>query len=374
MKKIIIIFLAVTLIISPIFSDIKSIVKNSKNAVIEIRVEGNKKEIFGTGFFITKSSILTCFHLIDQKIENAYIIMNNDSIYSVKKIMGYSKMYDMAILDIGLDVCDKPLEIADKSPEVGEEIIIVGNPLGYGWSVSDGLLSGKRNFEGLGETYQTTASISMGSSGSPMMNLDGEVIGIISFKSILGENINFGIPISRLKEIDTSNPEIIYQVEFNNNKISKISKKEKISEKDYIQETISDEEIEKAVNSGTKLANARESVMEWILYGFINSCVIGGIIGAANNLLLAYTCSFGVPLPIYSLIACLFTTVYATTNLSSPPKSHYINKNRLYKDVLSEKYEDKARNNILIGSVVGGLLGFVVSVIFYFWVLTSLNI
>ena len=86
-------------------------------------------------------------------------------------------------------------------PEVGEKIMVIGNPLGLESTVSDGIVSAKRKFPPFDTVIQITCPISPGSSGSPVMNMRGEVIGVASFQMVQGQNLNFAIPASFVKAL-----------------------------------------------------------------------------------------------------------------------------------------------------------------------------
>ena len=85
-----------------------------------------------------------------------------------------------------------------ESVEVGDEVVAIGNPLGLKNTISPGIISGIREMEGF-KVFQLTAPISSGSSGGPLFNLYGEVIGVTYSSMIKGQNLNFAIPINDVK-------------------------------------------------------------------------------------------------------------------------------------------------------------------------------
>jgi tetratricopeptide (TPR) repeat protein len=78
---------------------------------------------------------------------------------------------------------------------------VYGSPLGLGNTVSDGIVSAIRDIPDFGKVIQITAPISPGSSGSPVLNMNGEVIGIAFFQMIEGQNLNFAIPSEKITSL-----------------------------------------------------------------------------------------------------------------------------------------------------------------------------
>jgi tetratricopeptide (TPR) repeat protein len=93
------------------------------------------------------------------------------------------------------------LAVSGSIPEVGEHIVVIGTPFGLERTVSDGIVSAVRQIPGFGKVYQVTAPISPGSSGSPVVNMKGEVIGIATFQFVQGQNLNFAIPAERISKL-----------------------------------------------------------------------------------------------------------------------------------------------------------------------------
>src|SRR4029077_7492198 len=84
------------------------------------------------------------------------------------------------------------LKIADSATaQVGERVVAIGNPLGLETSVTDGIVSAFRTDERNASWIQTTAPISPGNSGGPLLRLDGTVVGVTTWNMKLGQNLNF---------------------------------------------------------------------------------------------------------------------------------------------------------------------------------------
>lgn len=110
---------------------------------------------------------------------------------------------DLALFQIVSRMQWAPPEIpgAHARPPVGSTVYVVGHPLGLGWSVSSGVLSGYRNLSGK-PMIQTDAAISPGNSGGPMFDNNGHLIGIVTAKiqGLAAENIAFARPYDVLRD------------------------------------------------------------------------------------------------------------------------------------------------------------------------------
>jgi tetratricopeptide (TPR) repeat protein len=109
---------------------------------------------------------------------------------------------DLALLSV-----DMPLErartseLASELPDEGEPIFVIGNPLKLEGSVSDGIVSAVREVPNSYRIIQITAPISHGNSGSPVFNLRGQVIGVVTVKVTNGQNINLALAAARVAEL-----------------------------------------------------------------------------------------------------------------------------------------------------------------------------
>lgn len=90
------------------------------------------------------------------------------------------------------------LNLSVNVPSEGEDIFVIGNPLGLESTVSTGIVSAVRDIPAFGKILQITAPISPGSSGSPVINSEGEVIGIATLVATEGQNLNFAIPSDKI--------------------------------------------------------------------------------------------------------------------------------------------------------------------------------
>jgi tetratricopeptide (TPR) repeat protein len=95
----------------------------------------------------------------------------------------------------------RPLPLDKTSPQEGESVVVIGNPLGLEGSVTNGIVSAVRDIPTFGRIIQITAPISSGSSGSPVVNMQGQVIGIATLQITGGQSVNFAIPSERISQL-----------------------------------------------------------------------------------------------------------------------------------------------------------------------------
>ncbi|MBL7075681.1 tetratricopeptide repeat protein [candidate division KSB1 bacterium] len=159
----------------------------------------------GSGFFISKDGdIITNWHVL-QGASRAEIKTAQGKVYPITQILAEDKEGDImrVSVDIPLKIV-RPLTVSTSIPEVGERVIVIGSPLGLERTVSDGIVSAVREIPAFGKIIQITASISSGSSGSPVVNMQGEVIGVATFQIVEGQNLNFAIPGERVAKLTPS--------------------------------------------------------------------------------------------------------------------------------------------------------------------------
>ena len=173
--------------------DVKKLFKASKDSVVLIISFDHNLEAlgYGSGFFVGKgNTIITNYHVIKGGKYFA-IKLNGGKIGKVNSILRYDKKHDLALL--GSSYKGNPLPLAAERADVGEDIIAIGNPQGLVGTLSKGLVSGIRE-DTKSYYYQITAPISPGSSGGPIINKHGQVIGVSTAYLEEGQNLNFAVP------------------------------------------------------------------------------------------------------------------------------------------------------------------------------------
>jgi serine protease Do len=153
----------------------------------------------GTGFFVNHEGDVITNHHVLEGASQVEVKTKDGKIYKVKRVLANDKEGDLIRLAIDLQG-DKtrPMPLSDSIPDVGERIFVIGTPLGLERTVSDGIISAVREIPEFGKIIQLTAPISPGSSGSPVVNRNGKVIGVATFFVVAGQNLNFAIPVERI--------------------------------------------------------------------------------------------------------------------------------------------------------------------------------
>jgi tetratricopeptide (TPR) repeat protein len=181
------------------------LIRRVKPSVVSVITYNAKGEALmsGSGFFVRPGQVVTNMHVVDgaYRVE-VRTFEGKGKTYAVRGLIDSDDEGDLAILSI-----DSPpdrghaLELAATLPEEGERIFVIGNPLRLEGSVSDGIVSAVREVPSLGRIIQITAPISHGNSGSPVFNMKGQVVGVVTIKVTNGQNINLALASARLAEL-----------------------------------------------------------------------------------------------------------------------------------------------------------------------------
>lgn len=195
-----------TILFAASFSEAKvsTQVLSKKQSVVTIYIEDNKKTIaFGSGFIIdTNGLVVTNHHVIapweKSKAGKLFIKKSDKKFLTPVEIVATDEDKDVAIIKVketGLPA----IKLATKyKPAQGESVVVIGSPLGFETTVTDGIVSGIRGEDGF---VQITAPIAHGSSGSPVLNANGDAIGVATLLVKDAQNLNFAIPVSYVESI-----------------------------------------------------------------------------------------------------------------------------------------------------------------------------
>lgn len=165
----------------------------------------------GSGIIISSEGlVLTNKHVVPEESSSVSIRLSDGTVYDEVDIIGRDSFSDIAYLKIKNAENLKPAKIGDSDTvRVGQRVIAIGNALGeFDTTVTSGIISGLgrpiiagtgSDSEPLSNLFQTDASINPGNSGGPLLNLNGEVIGVTTAVAGDAENIGFAIPVNDIK-------------------------------------------------------------------------------------------------------------------------------------------------------------------------------
>ncbi len=158
--------------------------------------QSRKEQSLGSGFIISDDGYIVTNNHVIKGADQIKVILHNKTEYDAR-IIGTDPVTDLALIKIkGKDL--NPLKFGSSSDaEVGSWVVAIGSPFGLEQTVTAGIISAKGRILGSGpydDFIQTDASINPGNSGGPLLNLEGEVIGINTAIVRSGQGIGFAIP------------------------------------------------------------------------------------------------------------------------------------------------------------------------------------
>lgn len=178
------------------------LVAELKPSIVVITFSGRdgKQEGLGTGFVVAEDGLIaTNFHVIGEG-RPISVQFSDGTKRDVIEVRASDRQLDLAVVKIdqkGL----KPLELGDATAaKDGQPVVAMGNPRGLKHSVVEGIVSGKREIDGRA-MLQLAMPIEQGNSGGPLVDRDGKVLGIITLKSLVTDNLGFAISVNSLKPL-----------------------------------------------------------------------------------------------------------------------------------------------------------------------------
>tara|TARA_B100000614_G_scaffold262200_1_gene294669 strand:+ start:605 stop:1561 length:957 start_codon:yes stop_codon:yes gene_type:complete len=173
------------------------------DAIVEVlNISNNEIVGTGTGFFIDRDGMFVTNAHVIKNADEIKIITKDNKEYKVLDYYQINEKKDYAILKIdskGKKFKKLHLGNSDKL-RVGDDVIAVGNPIGYKYTITSGIVSSKRIYDNI-EYIQIDADIAPGSSGGPLFDENENVIGITTSGVIGFSGLNFAIPINYIKKV-----------------------------------------------------------------------------------------------------------------------------------------------------------------------------
>jgi tetratricopeptide (TPR) repeat protein len=150
----------------------------------------------GSGFLVASKKIIT----------NAHVAKAGDVVVELgparvpARVEKVDEFNDLALLTVDAEILTKPLSLADVMPAPGDSVFAISNPEALERTISEGLVSAIRTSNGR-QLIQITSPISHGSSGGPILNTEGQVIGVAVGILTSGQNLNFAVPLTAIKTL-----------------------------------------------------------------------------------------------------------------------------------------------------------------------------
>jgi Trypsin-like peptidase domain len=194
-------FFSVFVLYSVAQEGVSDVVKRSSDAVVLIVISNSagQETALGSGFLVSADGeIVTNYHVI-KEAHSAIVKLSNGAFFPVEGVLASNAEKDLAIIKVkGKNLPFLTLGDIDKL-HVGDHVVAIGSPLGLEGTVSDGIVSALRDVADK-KWIQTTAPVSHGNSGGPLLDLSNHVVGVITWgvNLELGQNLNFAAPCSEV--------------------------------------------------------------------------------------------------------------------------------------------------------------------------------
>jgi len=173
----------------------QDIIDRFQNIIIQI----STAYVTGTGFYLKDYNlIVTNNHVVRESSE---AVVSGKSFPKVSsQIIFYDFKYDLAFVKVpeGIDLPDR--KIGDRPVHEGDKVIAIGHPFGLSYTATEGIVSKAKRLQNGLDYIQIDAAINPGNSGGPLVNTDGEIVGVNTFIIKGGDNLGFALPSSYLKE------------------------------------------------------------------------------------------------------------------------------------------------------------------------------
>lgn len=181
-------------------------------AVLLYTGRDGKQQGLGAGFVISEDGLIATNHHVIGEARPIAVQLADGSRHDAIAVHASDKKLDLAIVKIDAKRKLKPLPLGDSDAlKQGQELVALGHPQGLEHSVVAGVLSGRRDFDGV-PMLQLAIPIEQGNSGGPVLDAAGKVVGIVTMKSLVTANLGFAVPVNALKSLrDRPNPVAIEQ-------------------------------------------------------------------------------------------------------------------------------------------------------------------
>lgn len=170
---------------------------------LSLRDPSGQRVCVASGFFVGPGIVATSFHVLDGAVGGEAKTIGQDIRYQIEGVVAYDERHDLALLRIN-GTTGPALAVEESDViAVGDDVFAIGSPGGYEGTFSQGLVSGVRRV-GSVPLLQITAPISRGSSGGPILNARGRVVGVTTALVEGEQNLNFASPAPALRSLVAS--------------------------------------------------------------------------------------------------------------------------------------------------------------------------
>lgn len=184
--------------------DLRALAKQTRPAVylLVLQDEDGKTTGAGTGFLVSSDGLLVTNQHVVAEAHTIIAKAENGGLFPVTKIVATDLRNDLALLQLNAKNLPYLTLAPDGSAEAGTRIAIIGSPLGLEGTLTEGIVSARRQLpKPPRDVLQISAPISQGSSGSPVLDSQGRVIGVASFLLQDGQALNFASPSEKLRRL-----------------------------------------------------------------------------------------------------------------------------------------------------------------------------
>jgi hypothetical protein len=171
--------------------------RNSESVVLLLARDSSGVDVaLGSAFWAAPKVLVTNAHVVDA----GKIFVKLGPVRLPCTVIAVDHHNDLATLTVDAEVATTPVKLSTTLPKPGDAVFVIGNPEGLEKAISQGIVAGIRKTDGR-ELIQITAAISHGSSGGPVFDGKGEVIGVTVGMLDAGQNLNFAIPVRFVSDI-----------------------------------------------------------------------------------------------------------------------------------------------------------------------------
>lgn len=203
---------------------LSALAERSSGAVVLLQIFdlANRQVGSGSGFFVAPDRVVSNRHVVEGAHRVVAVLADSTEV-EITGLLASDDLNDLVVLKSSFAHTAALKVSSSDDLVVGEEIVVLGSPAGLSGTLSDGIVSAIRpdglpayaaNGEETPPIFQISAPISPGSSGSPVMNLKGDVVGVAVSQLRFGQNLNFAVPSEPLRKLirqsEATSVQIIY--------------------------------------------------------------------------------------------------------------------------------------------------------------------